>query len=106
MRTFNVTGANWKTKVEVDDTTYEKYGDMAMEAMTQAFDKWHDGEMDEGAELGFIMTAVESDFENDPNKEMVCLTALVAENAGSHAVAKEMRKAMKIVTDNGYGSYE
>jgi hypothetical protein len=106
MTKFSVTGNSWKTEIEVDDSIYEKYGDMAMEAMTQAFDKWHDGELGEDAELGFIMTAVESGFENDPNKEMVCLSALVAENAENHAVASEMRQAMKIVTDNGYGSYE
>jgi len=108
MRTFSVKGSNWETEVEVDNEVYEKYGDMAMEAMTQAFDSWSEGNFDseeKTAELGFVMMSCEKGSEGNPDKEMACLTALVAENAGSHSLASEMRVAMNNLQD-GYGSYE
>jgi len=110
MRTFRVKGTNWQTEIEVDNEIYEKYGDMAMEAMTQAFDAWSEGSFDsEGkdAQLGFVMTSCEKGHEGNADKEMACLTALVAENAGEHSLASEMRVAMNNLQDgDGYGSYE
>ena len=35
MKTFVVVGNQWERKVEIDESDFEKYGDMAMEAMTR-----------------------------------------------------------------------
>ena len=35
MKTFIVVGNQWERKVEIDESDFEKYGDMAMEAMTR-----------------------------------------------------------------------
>ena len=35
MKTFVVEGNKWEREVELDESDFEKYGDMAMEAMTR-----------------------------------------------------------------------
>ena len=53
MKTFIVEGNGWERAIEVDDSAYEKYGDMGMEAMTQAIEQVVEGEGE--ANFGFIL---------------------------------------------------
>ena len=99
MKTFSVKGGNWDTLIDIDETVYEKYGDMAMEAMSQAFDLFVKGELqinnlEQDLSIGFIMTCCESGFKDDPDKEVICLSHFVAENAGYHQIANDMRGAV------------
>ena len=65
MRTFIVEGANWRQRIEIDDSEYEKYAELAAEAMTLAIEKINNCEaenlMEECADellgVGAVMTA-------------------------------------------------
>jgi hypothetical protein len=98
MKVFNVDGSNWNNLVEINDDLYEKYGDMAMEAMTQSFDAFIKGDLeaeksgDGDLELGLIMGCYEKGFKGVPDKEIICLSYIVAENAGYPEMAKAMRR--------------
>ena len=109
MKTFNVKGGNWSMLIDIDETVYEKYGDMAKESMSRAFDSFIRGELNdfgllgnssthpddhEELSVGLVMTSCEKGFEDDPDKEIACLSHFVAENAGYHEAAKEMREEM------------
>ena len=99
MKTFIVKGQHWTKEVEIDDTIFEKYGDMAFEAMTQSVESLFKGEIDETYEgdvgLGWVMTAYEEGFEDDSEKTIASLTEHVLRNAGHHAFADEAKRMRK-----------
>ena len=43
MKTFTVQGLGWENNVSIDDSVFEKYEEMAFEAMTQALQNFFDG---------------------------------------------------------------
>ncbi len=107
MKTFIVKGQNWINEVEINNELFDKYGDMAFEAMTQGLemffkgeykpclDKLPNGEFDREVGLGWIMMSYEEGYKENPDKNIACLTEYVLVNAGYHdlaATAKEMRK--------------
>ena len=97
MRTFIVEGNGWERAVDIDDSVYEKYGDMAMEAMTRAVEQVVNGEED--IRFGFILMTYENGFKGDDEKTIACLTEIVFRNAGFHDLAalakREARKLMQ-----------
>ena len=96
MKTFTVRGQHWTKEVEIDDTVFEKYGDMAFEAMTQSVESFFKGEVDEtyegGVGLGWVMTAYEEGFEDDLEKTIASLTEHVLRNAGYYTFADEAKR--------------
>ena len=44
MKTFIVKGQNWINEVEINNELFDKYGDMAFEAMTQGLEMFFKGE--------------------------------------------------------------
>tara|TARA_B100000676_G_C17810889_1_gene697377 strand:- start:75 stop:404 length:330 start_codon:yes stop_codon:yes gene_type:complete len=94
MKVFDVKGSNWINSVEINNENYDKYSNMAMEAMAQSFDAFMKNEInsDEELELGLVMTCHEQGCEGQLDKEIICLSYLVAENAGYPEIAKAMRQ--------------
>ena len=99
MITFVVTGNQWEREVEVDESDFEKYGDMAMEAMTRVTEDILNNE--EEGDWGFILLAYEKGFKDDPNKMVACLIEVVFRNAGYHTLAEQAKKQVrKMIDDN------
>ena len=99
MKTFVVEGSKWKREVEVDESDFEKYGDMAMEAMTRVTEDILNNE--EEGDWGFILLAYEKGFKDNPDKMIACLIEVVFRNAGYHTLADEARKqAQKMINDS------
>ena len=90
MKTFVVEGNRWKREVEVDESDFEKYGDMAMEAMTRVTESILNDE--EEATWGFILMTYEEGYKDDPDKIVACLCEVVFRNAGYHELAEQARK--------------
>ena len=105
MKTFTVRGQHWTKGVEIDDTIFEKYGDMAFEAMTQSVEGFFAGEVEETYEgdagLGWVMMAVEEGFEDDTEKTIASLTEYVLRNAGYHSLADEAKSIRRKLQDGG-----
>ena len=101
MKTFTVRGGHWEIDIEVDNSLFEKYGDMAFEAMTQGVEKYLLGEQitrtdySEEPCLIWIVTAHERGFDGNPDKTIVSLTENVLRNAGQHKFADEARSVRK-----------
>ena len=93
MKTFIVEGNGWERAIEVDDSAYEKYGDMGMEAMTQAIEQVVEGEGE--ANFGFILMTYENGFKGDEQKTVACLTEIVLRNAGYYTLAEEAKQAAR-----------
>ena len=99
MKTFIVVGNQWERKVEIDESDFEKYGDMAMEAMTRVTEGILNDE--EEATWGFILMTYEEGYKDDPDKTVACLCEVVFRNAGYHTLADEARKqAQKMINDS------
>ena len=90
MKTFIVDGSEWTRTIEIDDSLYEKYGDMAMEAMTIATEDIINNEDD--IQWGLIVMAYEKGHKDNPDKTMACLTEIVFRNAGYHTLADEAKR--------------
>ena len=99
MKTFIVLGSDWEREVDIDESLYEKYGDMAMEAMTLAAEDVLNNE--DEATWGFILMAYEKGYKDDPNKMVACLTEIVFRNAGHHELAEQAKKEVRRLMDNG-----
>ena len=99
MRAFIVRGQHWTKEVDIDESIFEKYGDMAFEAMTQAIESFFEGEIEETYEgpagLGWIMMSCEEGCEGDAEKEIASLTEHVLRNAGYHDLADEAKRIRK-----------
>ena len=91
MKTFTVEGNGWNIDIDVNEANYEKYKDMAAEAMTQALEIL----METQEELGFVIMAYEKGFKEDSNKVVACLTTYVLRNAGFYSLAEKADKEMK-----------
>ena len=99
MRTFIVEGANWRQRIEIDDSAYEKYAELAAEAMTLAIEKINNCEAenlmkefaDELLGVGAVMTAWGEDDGVEKEKIMV-LTEEIFSNAGCHKESEAMQK--------------
>ena len=101
MRTFIVqTNAQTFFNVEVDDTLYDKYKDMAVEAMALALEKFfNEGCDSDEAGISYIIIAYAEDTKGDPNKKIVGSTAHVLRNIGYHDLADECQEHIKKITD-------
>jgi len=99
MKTFVVLGNQWEREVTVDESDFEKYGDMAMEAMTRATEGILNDE--DEATWGFVIMAHEKGYKDDPDKMVACLTEIVFRNAGYHTLAEQAKKQVrKMIDDN------
>jgi hypothetical protein len=92
MKTFTVEGNGWSIDIDVNEANYEKYKDMAAEAMTQALEILME---EEEAAFGFVIMAYEKGFKEDPNKVIACMTTHVLRNAGFYSLADEADKEIK-----------
>ena len=63
---FIVEGNKWEREVEVDESDFEKYGDMAMEAMTRATEDILNNE--EEGNWGFVLLAHKKALGMTPTK--------------------------------------
>jgi hypothetical protein len=99
MTIFTVTGNGWEQEVEIDESLYEKYGDMGMEAMTRAAENILNGE-DEVA-WGFVLLAHEKGYSKDPAKIIACLTEVVFRNAGYHELADQAKRQARKMIEGG-----
>ena len=112
MKTFIVKGQSWLNEIEVNNELFDKYGDMAFEAMTQGIEKFFkgeyepclqklpSGEYDNEIGLGFIMTGHQKGYEDDPDMVIACLTEYVLVNAGYHDLAETAKKIRKKSSEN------
>ena len=99
MITFVVCGNQWEREVEVDESDFEKYGDMAMEAMTRAAEEILNNE--DGAMWGFILMTYEKGYKDDPDKTVACLCEVVFRNAGYHELARQAKEqAQRMIDDS------
>lgn len=99
MTTFIVEGNGWECPIDIDESLYEKYGDMGMEAMTQALEQVMEGE--EQVNFGFILMAYENGFKGDDQKTLACLTEIVLRNAGYHGLAEQARQEARRLLRGG-----
>ncbi len=99
MKTFIVEGNGWERAIDIDESLYEKYGDMGMEAMTRAVEQVMKGE--ELANFGFILMAYENGFKGDDQKTLACLTEIVLRNAGYHDLAEQARQEARRLLRGG-----
>jgi len=98
MKAFIVEGANWQQRIEINDSLYEKYSDMATEAMTQAIERINSGEAenlikgqtDEMLGVGPVMMGW---GENEGAEKIVVLTEYIFRNAGCPEAADAMKSA-------------
>ena len=99
MKAFTVKGQHWTKEIDIDESVFEKYGDMAFEAMTQAIESFFEGEVEDTyggpVGLGWIMVAFEEGCEDDKEKNIVSLTEHVLRNAGYHTLAEEAKRVRK-----------
>ena len=102
MITFVVTGNQWKREVEIDESDFEKYGDMAMEAMTRVTENILNN--DEEAAWGLVMIAYEKGYEGDGDKVVACLTELIFRNAGYHVLAEQAKEQARKLIDQTWNS--
>lgn len=105
MITFIVKGIAWQKRVEVDNSIFEKYEDMAFEAMTQALecffnDDYEITDYDNFATLPWFLVAFQSGHEGNPDKTIVCLTEYALSNAGKQKIAQDCKKFRKEVQKN------
>ena len=99
MKTFVVTGNQWEREVEVDESDFEKYGDIAMEAMTRVTESILESE--DETQWGFILMAYEKGHKDDPDKTVACLVEVVFRNAGYHELAEQAkRQAQKMIDES------
>lgn len=99
MKTFVVVGNQWEREVEVDESDFEKYGDIAMEAMTRVTEAILNDE--DETQWGFILMAYEKGYKDDPDKMVACLCEVVFRNAGYHQLADRAREqAQKMIDDS------
>ena len=100
MKTFIVqTDKDTFFEVDVDESLYDKYKDMAAEAMAAAFEKFFRGEHPHhSAGLSFIVMAWEEGSEGDPNKQIVASSPQVLRNVGYHELAEECQRQIKELT--------
>jgi|LULM01.1.fsa_nt_gb hypothetical protein len=100
MKEFIVKGVAWQKRVKIDDSIFEKYEDMAFEAMTQSLECFLEGDYEITSEVDFpslpwFLVASEAKHEKNPDKTIVCLTEFVLANAGEQKLAKEAENARK-----------
>ena len=101
MRTFTVqTNEQTYFNVEVDESLYDKYKDMAVEAMALGLEKFFNGgSASDEAGLSYIIIAYAEDTKGDPNKKIVGSTAHVLRNIGYHDLADECEEQIKKITN-------
>jgi len=99
MKTFIIEGNGWERTIDIDESMYEKYGDMGMEAMTRAVEDVMGGE--EESNFGFIVMAYEKGFKGDDQKTLACLTEVVLRNAGYHDLAERARQEARRLMQGG-----
>ncbi len=86
-------------EINVNEDLYDKYKDMAAEAMAQAFEKFFKGEHPhDSAGLSFIVMAWEQGSDGDPNKQIVASSPQVLRNIGYHELADECQEQIKKLT--------
>ena len=97
MKAFTVQGLGWENDVNIDDTVFEKYGDMAFEAMTQALQNFFDQKVtitdySKEPKLGWFTYSYEAGFDGNPDKTIITLTENVLRNAGYYSLADEVKE--------------
>ena len=92
MKIFVANGCGWKREVEIDDTLFEKYGDMATEAATLALERHF--KVDSPQEMGWFIVVSEKGYEDDPNKIIIMLTEHILRNAGYHSHAEILKETI------------
>ena len=96
MKTFTVQGLGWENNVNIDDSVFEKYEEMAFEAMTQALQNFFNGkatitDYSKEPKLGWFTYSYEAGFEGDPEKTIITVTENVLCNAGYQDLAEEVK---------------
>lgn len=101
MKTFIVqTDKDTFFEVDIDETLYEQYKDMAAEAMALAFESFFKGDRPhDRAGLSLIVMAWEEDSEGDPNKQIIASCPDVLRNVGYPALADECQEQIKKLTN-------
>ena len=88
MKTFSVNGNFWKREVEIDDSIFDKYQDMAMEAATQGLESYF--KSSKRRRLGWFVVVSEKGYEDDSNKIAIILTEHILRNVGYYDLAEEL----------------
>ena len=103
MKTFIIqTNQDTFFEIEIDDTQYDKYKNMATEAMARALELFFNSPQD-GDGLSYILIAYEKGYEHDMDKKIVTLTEYVLRNAGYHDIADDCLKKLKKLTSKPLG---
>jgi hypothetical protein len=96
MKTFSVEGEHWFKDVDVDDSLYDKEGDMAHEAMTQAIESFFEGEYEEEftgePSLGLFTVAYPKGKGHIEQERSMALTEYLLVNAGYHDLAAQFKR--------------
>lgn len=89
MKTFCVNLDGWKRDVEIDDSIFDKYSDMATEAATIALESRY--KSNKPQEISWFIVVSEKGYEDDPNKIIIILTEHILRNAGYHNDAETLK---------------
>ena len=102
MKAFIIEGANWRQRIGIDDSLYEKYSDMVMEAMTQAIERIGkqtaenllEKHADEEFAVGPAIVGW-ADEGVDESEEVIVLTEHIFRNAGCPKIAEALKLARR-----------
>ena len=97
MKAFIVEGHNWQQQIKVNNTLFDNYSDMAIEAMTQSIERINNEKaenlMEEHAGEFFEVRATMVAWgESEGSEKIVHLTEKIFGNAGWHSIADTMRE--------------
>ena len=113
MKTFTVEGLNWREDFKVDDSLFDSYEDMALEAMTLAVEeilrlpeeretwtgglhRWggsHERGHEDELMFGWTTMAWEKGQRGNPDKRIAAFTEYVLRNSGEHKWADTVHKS-------------
>jgi len=89
VKTFCVNLDGWKKDVEIDDSIFDKYSEMATEAATIALESRYSSSEKRG--ISWFIVVSEKGYEDDPNKIIIILTEHILRNAGYHSDAEILK---------------
>ena len=95
---FDGTLVKEKYELSREMSVYEclLYADDHREAIA-TYIEFDDAMKDEAKSMGFILVTYEQGYKDDPNKNVVCMSAHALRNAGYYTLADETAEALKCI---------
>ena len=100
MKAFIIQAQNWQQRIEINDTLFDNYSDMAMEAMTQSIERINtekaENLMEEHAGESFMLGATIVAWGAPEGSEKIeLMSEHIFGNAGCHTEADMMHDAIE-----------